>query len=161
MEALLLIRPVVEAEGRQDEIETGVGERELLDVTIHEADLLSTCRLSLLHHSAGGVHPDNLGIWELLDHTTEEFPSSASHIENCIDGPGVDGDFSDRRFLHWFEEEALQNRAIVVGRPAIEVGDVSILSHPASVEAANVRRKVHRAQARRYRRPGSSSHPGC
>ena len=109
MEALLLIRPVVEAEGRQDEIEMGVGERELLDGAVHEVDAFSIypCRPSLSHHSRSGVHPDELGVREPLDHAAEELTSPASHIENRFDGLGVDGGFADRRSLHWSEEHSL------------------------------------------------------
>jgi hypothetical protein len=150
MEALLLIRPVVEAEGRQDKIEMGVGEWELLDGAIHEGDALSICpcRLSLFHHSGSGVHPDELSVRELLDHTAEELPSPTSHIENRFDGPGIGSGFADRRFLHWSEQEVLQNRAVIARRPAIEVGDVSILYHPASVGAANVHCKDNVASER-------------
>jgi hypothetical protein len=126
-----LIRPVVETEGRKHKIEMGVGERKLLDGAIHKFDASSICqcRSSLSHHPWGGVHPDKLGIWELIDHAAKELPSPTSHVENRFDGPGVDHGFADGRFLHWSEEEALQNRAVIVRRPAIEVGDVSILCH--------------------------------
>lgn len=84
----------------------GVGEGELLDGAIHEVDTISVCpcRLSLLHHSWSGVHPDKGGVGELSDHTAEELPGPASHIENRFDGPGVDGGLCDCRFLHRSEE---------------------------------------------------------
>ncbi len=123
----------------------GVGEGELLDRAIDEVHVFSIgpCRLSLFHHSRSGVYPDELGIRTLFDHATEELPGPASHIENHFDGSGVDGGFADRRFLDWSEEEALQDRAVIVRRPAIEVADVSILCHLVSVGAANVHCKVH------------------
>lgn len=62
VETLPLIRPVVEAEGRQNKIEVGVGEREALGRAIYEVDA-SICPSgsSLLHHSGSGIHTDKLG----------------------------------------------------------------------------------------------------
>jgi len=71
VEALPLARPVMEAEGRQDKIEVGIGEREPLDRAIHEVDMsICPCRLSLLHHSRSGIHPDKLGVGEATIHPT-------------------------------------------------------------------------------------------
>jgi hypothetical protein len=141
----------------------GVGEGELLDGAIHEVDVFSICpcRLSLLYHSRSGVHPDKLGIWELLDHTADELPGPASHIENRFDGPGIDGGFAHGRFLHWPEEQALQNRAVIVRRPAIEVGDVSILCHSRQCVGRRPALQGHRTGTRPYRGPRSRPHPGC
>lgn len=148
MEALLLIRSVVEAEGRQNKVEAIVGERELLDGAIHEVDVWSTCpcRSSLLHHSRRRIHPDELGIRELSGHPAQELPGATSDIENGIDGPGGVGGFFDRRSLHWSEEERLQNRAVIVRRPTIEVRDVPILCH--QPETFSGERCARRATAR-------------
>jgi hypothetical protein len=102
----LLVRPVMEAEGSQDQVKVSVREGQLFDPSVHEIGVPST-----------------------------------SHIENSVDRSCADGRGGNCRLLDWSEQDALQDGAVVAGRPVIEVGDVSMLRHSASLRAAGVRSK--------------------
>jgi hypothetical protein len=107
VQALSLVGPVVEAEGRQDHVEVGVGEGELLGGGVKELDAAIGSCVGLADHARSGVHPDKLGVGVPGSHAAEQLPGAAAHVECGVELTRFSGRFGDRGLLDWAEEEAL------------------------------------------------------